>query len=96
MELTIFKEGDRVRHRANKVEGVITAVCTACNNDEHKMIIQCVSRPHECGDKPDGNYDVSIGFNKTLENVKGILLEYSDDSKRNAEATRKASIESET
>ena len=94
MELTIFKEGDRVRHRANKVEGVIVAVCTACTNDEHEIIMQCFSLRNDCDRKPNGDYDVSIGFNNVIEDVNARLLEYSDDSKRNAEATRKASIES--
>jgi len=76
-----FAKFDLVRHRASYEKAIIT-----------RMHYRCVKRDQCCGLcvfckdtiesdwQPDGSYEISLGFGKTAENVRGELLEKVEDT----------------
>jgi len=90
MEQTIFKEGDLVRHRGSKVEGVICDVYISCKCEAHTTLFHCASEPSKCDDQPNNMYSVNVGFDNSIDGVCGMSLEYACSVKRNAEAHRLA------
>lgn len=71
----VFKLGDRVRHRESGEAGIIARVAQKCVNPKHRIAFAHALAPGDCELEPIGRYDITTGFDKTLEDVPGEVLE---------------------
>jgi hypothetical protein len=73
----MFKQGDKVRHRASGEIGIITVVVEACFKHNHLHHMNGYS--NDCYMEKSDCYDVSLGFDNNVKYVSGYLLELVDE-----------------
>ena len=78
--LTKFKIGDSVRHRASGEFGIIREVHETCTIHQHPFAL-CSMKfdKSQCDFQPSGFYDISFGFGRMIVLVDGALLERAEN-----------------